>query len=363
MELFQANRQWSSRSNDERFVSLTSMLEHFEQIRRVSRETVVSSRKLQVVPTEDNKGLQVFGPNGHGYAPTHWGFGQLAQLAEAPAGYLRTLPAPIAADAINYGLHFKRDIEDVGVLLQKQNDIASLRAVTGPRYGRIWNAQVLDALVNRFGDGRTGHFRVPGEFGKEVAITKANTTLFAGDQDFFVFLADEKNRIEMPNRRNGQHGELARGFFVWNSEVGAATFGVATFLFDYVCCNRIVWGATEYRELRVRHTASAPDRWIDEVAPALEDYANSSTASITKALEHAREARLGDKLDEFLASRFGKRTAVKIKAAHEADEQRPIETMWDVVTGATAFARSIGHQNERIEIERKAGEILDLVAA
>ena len=35
----------------------------------------------------------------------------------------------------------------------------------------------------------------------------------------FVFLADEENRIELPNRRAGRFGAFARGFFVWNSEV------------------------------------------------------------------------------------------------------------------------------------------------
>ena len=71
-----------------------------------------------------------------------------------------------------------------------------------------------------------------------------NTTLFASDRDMFVFLADEDNRIENPNRRAGRFGSFARGFFVWNSEVGKTTLGAGFFLFDYVCCNRIVWGET-----------------------------------------------------------------------------------------------------------------------
>jgi hypothetical protein len=49
----------------------------------------------------------------------------------------------------------------------------------------------------------------------------------------FVFLADEERRIEVPARRDGQPGSLARGFFVWNTEVGDKTLGAAFFLFDY----------------------------------------------------------------------------------------------------------------------------------
>src|SRR5205085_2945852 len=97
------------------------------------------------------------------------------------------------------------------------------------------------ALVERFGDGVSGHWRVPGEFGNRITVTKENTTLFASDRDMFVFLADEDRRIDVPGRRNGS-GSMARGFFVWNSETGDKTLGLGFFLFDYVCANRIVWG-------------------------------------------------------------------------------------------------------------------------
>ncbi len=39
-------------------------------------------------------------------------------------------------------------------------------------------------------------------------VTKENTTLYASDRDFFVFLANEKNKIEVPNRRNGRAGSM-----------------------------------------------------------------------------------------------------------------------------------------------------------
>lgn len=358
--LMQASRQWSSRPDDERFTSLLDMHDHFVTVREQSRGVVVPTRRIQAVPTPDNKGLEIVGPNGHAYAPTHFAFGQLAQRAEAPAGYLRTLPAPIAADCVNYGLQYKRDIEDVGVLLQR-NGQNLVRAVTGPNYGRIWNSDIVGSLIQRFGDGVTGRFKVPGEFGKDVDVTKANTTLFAGDRDMFVFLADEKNRIEVPDRRNGETGSLARGFFVWNSEVGSATLGIATFLFDYVCCNRIVWGAKEYKQVTIRHTVSAPERWIEEVQPALISYADSSASSVVTAIAAAKAARLDD-VDAFLATRFGKRIGPQMQAIHMEEEGRPVETLWDAATAATAYARGVTYQDRRVEIEREAGSLIDLAS-
>lgn len=362
--LMQASAQWRSRPADQRYTSLIELRDYLRHLRDRSSARVISSRQLNVAPVDgNNDGIVLLGNNGAAVDVTHWSFGQMAQLAGAPAGYLRELPAPMAADCINYGLRFKREVEDVSVLVSAANGVpAQLRAINGPQYGRVWNATIADALVRTFGDGINGHFRVPGEFGKRVQVTKDNTTLYASDRDMFVFLADEDRRIELPGRRAGMHGEFARGFFVWNSEVGSATFGVAAFLFDYVCCNRIVWGAQEYKEIRVRHTACAPDKWVEQVAPAIEEYAKSGTRNITQAIEMAREKKI-DKLDDFLRSRFTKSVATAVQAAHITEEQRPIETLWDAATGITAYAKTVQFQDERIKLEREAGKVLDLATA
>lgn len=348
----QANQQWASRPDDERFTNLIEMRDHFAKVRQHSRALVTSSRQLNFQPSANNKDLALYGPNGVGYEPTHWSFGQLASLAQAPAGYLRTLPSPMAADCLNYGLQYKRDIEDVGLLLSKDDERSEVRAATGPSYGRIWNYDITSSMVNRFGDGATGQWKVPGEFGKDVPITKRNTTLYASDRDLFCFLADEHNRIEVAGRN------LARGFFVWNSEVGATTFGLGTFLFDFVCQNRIIWGAEGYSELKFRHTASAPDRFLSDVTPALESYSKSSAKSIVDAVEAAKAHRL-DNVDEFLAKRYGPKMVNTIKTIHQVEEGRPIETRLDVVVAVTAQARSIEHQDARVELERSAGSLLN----
>lgn len=356
--LMQASHQWSSRPADQRFTSLHELQAYTHNVREHSIGKVLSARQLQAAPVEaDRQGLVVVGPNGAPVAPTNWAFGQLARLAGAPVEYMRDLDPTIAADCINYGLH-RRDVADVGVLLYKNGGPAQLSAVTGPNYGRVWNASVADALVARFGDGLSGHWRVPGEFGKAVQVTKENTTLYASDRDLFVFLADEERRIELPDRRAGQKGSLARGFFLWNSDVGSRSLGVAFFLFDYVCCNRIVWGARAHEELRISHTASAPDRWIEEVTPVLASYSQASTVGITRAIEDARRQKLED-VDAFLGKRFTRSQVAAIKAAHLNDEDRPIETLWDAATGITAYARGVQYQDKRIEIEREAGKLLE----
>ena len=352
--LYQASRQWATRPADQRFLSLTGLYDFAKHQREISKAQVVSSRAIEAAPIEGDVAI---GVGGEAFSPTHWSFGQLCNLAGAPASYLRTLPAEMVSDCLNWGMKFSRDVADVGVLTAN-NGSAELRAATGPNYGRIWNAQIAGALINRFGDGVTGDWRIPGEFGVQgKAITPENTTLYASDRDMWCFLADETNRVEIPNRRNGQRGSLARGFFVWNSEVGDCKLGAAFFLFDYMCGNHIVWGVEQFSKVSIRHTAGAPDRWLEKVVPVLNEYAHASAQPVVQAIEDARKQRIDDAA-AFLQKRFTKSVAELAMAAHRAEEGRPIETVWDAVTGLTAYAKGIGNMDNRVQIEREAGKLL-----
>ena len=146
--------------------------------------------------------------------------------------------------------------------------------------------------------------------------------------------------------------------------MGAGTLGLGAFLFDYACSNRIVWGMQDYQELRIRHTSTAPDRWIEEVTPAIEAYAKSSATGVVDVIEAAQQKKVDD-LEEFLNRRFTKTQTTGIKAAFLADEQRPLEdgaNLWDVATGITAYARGVDHQDVRVKLEREGGKVLNLAA-
>ena len=364
MELMQASRQWAKRPPEERFTNLTEMLEASRAFRNKSLSRRVANRDIRVAPVKDDPAGLAVTLNGMPSTPNNWAFGQLCSLVGAPAGYLKRLPTPMIADCLNYGFQIDRKIEEIGTLTVNEADgMSTMVAATGPDYGRIWNDSVLEKIIDRFGDGQTGKFTVPGEFGKAVTVDKDNTTLYRSDRDMFLFLADEKNRIEIASRRDNKPGGLARGFFLWNSEVGASSIGVSTFLFDYTCSNRIVWGAEQFAEIKIRHTVGAPHRWMEEIAPALEIYAEGSTHSIVEAITAARGKRIGDgdAVTAFLTKRFNSaNTAKAIQLAHIAEEGRPIETLWDATTGITAYAKGIQYQDRRIEVEREGGKVMAL---
>lgn len=367
--LMKAHTNWLNRAPDERFTNLYDLRDSMQAMRKNSRQLTVPSKAVKFIAKEGNDDLLIAGPSGNEVNLTHFGFGKLANMAKAPADFVRDLNPATAALVMNERMQ-QREVDDIGLLLTKKDDDVYLRAATGPKYGRIWNYQLAEELVNRFGDGITGDWKVPGEFGKDVVVTTDNTTLFAGEKDMFVFLADEKNRIEMPNRRAGKSGSFARGFFVWNSEVGDSTIGGAWFLFDYVCCNRIVWGVGEYSEKRIRHTVTAPERWIDAVTPViakLADYSNASEKMFLEPIRMAQEAKVEEPLD-FLKKRFASNTRVSAKmidgiaTAFTQAEERPMETLWDLTTGVTEYAKSVINQDVRVALETEAGKIMALAA-
>jgi hypothetical protein len=364
--LTQAHRQWASRPADERFTSLTELQSFAALSRQTSRSKVVSTREIELTPADgDHKGLFIGARDGTQAAPTHWSFGQLCSLAStpSPASYFARAGCPLrssqtastttcASPAVSKTSSFWSLAKALASSSGPPPDPATshLECGCGGRPCRAFRRRCLRALA------RAGHF------GQRITVDKSNTTLYASDRDMFVFLADEDRRIEIPNRRNGNPGSLARGFFVWNSEVGNTTLGAGFFLFDYVCCNRYVWGADQYTEVRIRHTSGAPDRWIEEVSPVLREYAEGSAKPVVQAIEDARSKRIEVDLDQFLAKRFGKSLVPALKAVHETEEGRPIETLWDVTVAATAHARSLPNNDKRLELERSAGELLKLAA-
>lgn len=360
--LNEASRQWATRPADERYLSLTDMHMRALFLKGKSGAVVKPTSELEVIPVGDT-GLALKGKGNVPVVPTHWAFGQLGSLTKAPVGWLRDNqpPAKLAAEIMNFSIK-RREVEDVGVLVRQTNGIPEIIAFTGPNYGRVWNADVLKAMIDEFGDGVTGHFRVPGEFGQKVTITKDNTTLYMGDRDMFVFLADEDRRIELPNRRAGKMGSFARGFFLRNSEVGAGLVEITSFFFDHVCCNRIVWGAEDVQTIKIRHTAGAPSRWLHEAAPSLRKYAASSTQSLVTAIEDTRKNRLGkpEEVEAFLLKEcdFTRGQTKGILAAHMEVELRPIETRWDAVVGITEYAKKVTWQDERVKLERVAGSLM-----
>ena len=350
--LMQASQQWATRPNDERFLSLEDLKTKVAQRRSESWTATTFTQDLRVQPTEGGLVVNVYDPSQGDVIPlnpTHWSFGQLAQYAQAPASYLRSLPPELAAINLQYGLEFN-PVRDSGLMLAQSNGDHKLRAITSPSYGRIWDMQVVEAVEQVNQDGR---WQIPASTDQNP---RRATTLYASDRDVFLFLVDPNNPVEVGSEI------LFRGFYTWNSEVGSAVFGLTTFLYRTVCSNRIIWGATDVKELRIRHTGGAPERFAYEGRKYLQRYANESTQKIVEGIVKAKETdipvRRGDTVQQWLQERGF--TKAQAKAGYEAAimEEGQARSIWDIVNGVSAYARTLAHTDSRVELEKKASDLM-----
>ena len=89
------------------------------------------------------------------------------------------MPAEVIADCLNCSLRFGSKIEAAFLATGPGAKAEELRAGIGPDYGSIWNADIVDMLIQRIGNDVSGRSRVPGIFGERIKIKPADTTLFA----------------------------------------------------------------------------------------------------------------------------------------------------------------------------------------
>ncbi len=362
--------EWFSRPDDERYLSLSAL---YRAVRaRAERATArtVETREIRVEARRgDPERLSLIVPGrDQPIAPTHWSFGQLCGLVGAPAGYLRQLPAPLAGINMQHGLHAHR--AELVKTLEADDGRVELRAVTGPDYGRIWDHELVAAVMKIAGDGiGDTRWKVPGlldwstmTHNPFVEVTRDTTTLYASDRDVFLFLVDDAHPIEAGRLPNGDPDLFFRGFYCWNSEVGSKTLGMASFYLRAVCMNRNIWGAEGFEEISIRHSKFAANRFAHEAAPALERFATSSPAPFMAGIKAARErivARKDEDRKVFLRRHGYSRTDTeKVIATVLAEEGRPPESVFDFVQGLTALARSRPHQDARLELEGKAARLL-----
>lgn len=363
--------EWFSRPDDERFLSLSDLYDTVRSRAERAHARTIESAAIRVEATRDNaERLELLVPGQRqAIAPTHWSYGQLCSLVGAPATYMRQLPAPLAAINLQHGLLNHR--AELVKTLEMDDGRLELRAVTGPEYGRIWDHELVSAVMKIAGNG-TGDtmWKVPGVLdwatmthNPFVDITKDTTTLYASDRDVFLFLVDDTHPIEAGRLPNGEPDLYFRGFYAWNSEVGSKMLGIASFYLRAVCANRNLWGTENFEEITIRHSKFAAPRFAHEAAPALTSFANSSPAPFIAGIKAAREqivARKDDDRETFLRRRgFSKGETGKVIEMVLSDEGRPPESVFDFVQGITALARTKTNQDTRLELEGKAKKLLE----
>lgn len=359
--------QWFNRPDDQRFLSLDDLFQHTYNRAQRSVQRVIDTAKMRVIASTDDSDALSVDIEGEAVAPNHWSFGQLCSLVGAPAGYMRKLPAAIAGINLQHGIN---SVREENIKAYWNDDNLEMYAATGPDYGRIYDYELVSAVQKIAGNG-TGdtRWKIPGMidwansmYNPFVDPTKDTTTLYASDRDVFMFLVDDTHPIEVGKLADGSPDLVFRGFYTWNSEVGSKTIGLSTFLLRGVCCNRNLWGVQDRSDIAIRHSKYVSHRLAAELEPALIEYSNAGTAGIITGINKAKAAvvaKTDDERIDFLGKRgFNKVAAQRVIDTVLKEEGKKPESIWDFVNGITASARSIHHQDARLDAERVAGKLM-----
>ena len=355
MELFKANRQWSSRPADERFPTLKALYDATKAYADVAKEKIVRTAELRTEASGDD--VQLVGKANVPAQLTHWAFGQLCARVNAPASYMRELPATLACQNLNHGLANYADRSETANLMFHSNGSLLLRAFTSDKYARIWNYEVAGRLLDL--ESRGWEPAMP-DIRKSMGDFPA---IYASDHDMFAFLRNRQAVI----RESGNPDGLQRGVIVENSEVGASALKLTRFLYREMCGNHIIWGASQVLEISVRHVGDARYRW-QGYEYALKRYAESSVSDEEAKITSAKTRILGDSKEQVLDRLFGMRALNLSRKVIEAgyDANKPEldgqpNTVWGMVQGLTRHSQTVPYADQRTTIDKAAGKVMELV--
>jgi hypothetical protein len=342
--LTHASRQLFSRPPDERFETLSDLLQTCQAQQQRSRHVMLPSAKLQVAASDGELRLQ---RNGSGPVGLNdWSFTQLCGLAGVAKETVNRLMPHTAAQVFAETLPERVDNDtNLQALVL---DGRMVRSLHGARYQRLWNSELV-AMVMEFATDF-----VPPQKGFNGA-----TGLYAGEQDLFAFLIDPTGWVELGDQA------FAPGFFVWNSEVGKRSIGVSTFWYQQVCANHIVWDAIDVVELTRRHVGNVHESLaeIRRIIETLVHKRNERKDGFAKVIAKAMQTTYGhgaEDVEKLLAQAGFPRLLAK--RARELAQQKGRFTLWSVVDALTQLAREHSFAGSRTDADQKASSLLVSVA-
>ena len=373
-----AYQQWSSRPAEERFRSLGDMQISLQERKQRSAETgLLPIPAMQVVPVAD-EGIAVINENG-GALLNNYSLGQLSQGIGAPAAYLRSLPADLAAACINQGLP-KYPERERSLLIEETEQGNICRAITSDQYSRYWDCDVISDLMNTLqADGwrvpparpypgcpdgdiwtATEQDVLPGDQGSlsiRIGDLCGPAGLYGSDRDMFALLVNQERSIDTPS------GAMYRALILRNSEVGASSYNVECILYSQVCGNHILWSAESIANIRLVHRGSADSTRINGrafLAGTIAAAEQASAVNDQQLINTAAETMLeSDKVQ----SATGLPKAI-VQAGEIMQEQFPGDhgdragTTWGWVQGLTRASQQSKYMSDRTAIDTAAAKLL-----
>lgn len=335
--LTKANQELFRREPDEVFSSIDSLVEHCRSQRETSVDQWLSPATLSTKPVRTDQ-LMLSNGDDTSYRMNDWSFGQLCRLAGVTKETVNQLSSDTAARVFAETL--PRGNKPLQVLVSGDQ----ARAIHGASYTRLFNAELLDTVL----DVADGFEPPPTGLG-------GATGLYCGEQDMFCFLIDPGGWTEIGGEA------FAPGFFLWNSEVGRRSLGIQTFWFQAICQNHLVWDAVEVVDFKRKHTTNVHDSLIEirRIVGDLVARRDQRRDGFSRAIDKAMRTQLGDDADEVLKTL--RQRGINAKMASEAiDLAQGRFTVFALVDALTRLAGRIRNAGDRYEVDQRTGSLLAL---
>lgn len=372
--LTQAHHEWATRPPDERFKSLSDLHAAVTARRRTAQDGTLN---LSEVTLSVNGALRMHGSQGGNARFTHWSAGQLLTKLGVPRDLLSKLSPDVATAVVNDRLP-KAIAEGTldgwqRMLLSSDDDANRLvRALHGKTYNRLWDVNVTATLVDCL---PPGWYNPVAYAGGKWGSPLEPSGLYAGDRDMFGFFIDggDWSKAENVGTFDVDGEEFNRGFFVWNSETGAKTFGWSPFVFDRICGNHYVWGARQVEVFKARHVGRGASRllatfrrWLFDMHEQqdMSDFAmavRAAKAEVAVPVKGSSPAAKVEALDLAFSKFKNHFTQKQVMDALDAmlrEEKGVTGSRYDWLAGFTAAARELPNADDRSKMETTASTLL-----
>ena len=375
-----AAKHYATRPPDERFGSIDDLLTAALADKAHSIDRTFALRDLTPIATQGNGApgsVMLTGPKGKPAALTHWSFSQLARMIGAPASYLRTLRPDLTADCLKFGIETSPHGADAKLLIRVADatsidQTATIRAITSDTYARLWDADVLQTIMDTIAS-RDARWQLPPTWETDPATGEPkHEGAYRGDRDSFLILVNGGSIVTDPTRASRtdgtsgpDDGAMYRALMVSNSEVGARSFTVESVLYRYICGNHILWGAAFDRRFKRRHVGAITRAAANELARFAYQYTHQSVERDHAIIRRMAETEIAQ-TREAVISALQSYGATKAQAEYSYDraemhEQNP-RSYWGIANGITRAATEQQYADDRYTLDRLAADVLTRAA-
>lgn len=363
----------AKRPADEHFGSFPEALHYTQTVRDQSSEHTAKAAAVEFEPgTEPGVLFTVGLPGLRGLRPTAY-FGEtLANALQTTTTFLAGLKPATLATALRESWARLHTPEKELLFLTRPcvEGGREIRCMTTARYGRIWDADLLED-VERWLLGSRYVAAIPTintSYAKKNQDGTLKPALFAGDRSsHFFFYTDQKPKDDL--------GGLRRGFLLSNSEIGARSLRWSTFYFRDLCANFIIWNASAVEQRKVRHMSDAilearrdlfrtMQQLGDEVEPLVYDTISRAQhepfVPEGGGASNRRERAVKRLRDGFRLTKERAEAAIFAAAMPENQAKDNPWSVFSVAQGVTYIAKREERADDMVELASVGGRILQL---